>query len=412
MKNIKKVYFILGTFITISLTIKLIMIFKYGNELTLASDDLNYIESAVYLLKKNALVFHNYNEPTVFIMPGYPLFLAMIFRIFGYAIAGYQMVRVIQAIISCITILMVFKISVILFDMKVALLSAFLTSFYIPNIITSGYLLTETLFTALLYILLYYSLVYSDSPSMGKFAALGAMWAAAVMLRPTIAPYPGLLFFYMFVNKRNKFKNLIKYGLVMAISFIVIFLPWWLRNYNEYGKFIPLAASSGNPMLQGTYVNYYQTPENVVYYKLGRNALETNETEVKVAKMRIKEEFQKDFWGYLNWLTLGKTRFFWGTVFYWRELFGIPIKYVTIFHYFLLTGFAGIILCMFNKFKYSKYVLPVSLIFLFNIVHCVYMAFDRYAFPLMPLLTIFCAYFVKSSVVLIVRITRTASIQK
>lgn len=193
MKSTKKTYFILGIFIVISLMIKLIMIFIYGNKLTLASDDLNYIESAVFLLKRNLLIYQNYNEPTVFIMPAYPMFLAMIFKICGYGSFGIQVARIIQALISCVTIFMIFKIAEMLFNKKVALFSAFLVAFYIPNVITTGYLLTETLFTAMLYILLYYSLKYSDEPSTCRFLALGVMWALTVLLRPTIAPYPALV---------------------------------------------------------------------------------------------------------------------------------------------------------------------------------------------------------------------------
>jgi len=394
MKNRRRTYFILGAFVLLSFIIKLIMIFKYGNQLTLASDDLNYLKSAVYLTKKNIFVFHNYNEPTVFIMPLYPLFLSIIIRIFGYGLAGIQAIRVTQAVISCVTIIMVFLIAQRLFGKKVALFAAFLVSFYVPNIVTTGYLLTATLFTALLYTLLYYSLKFSDKPLCGNFAVLGVIWAGAILCRPTIAPYPALLFLYLLIHRRVKLGKLIKLGIAMSITFIVIMLPWWVRNYMEYSEFIPLTAASGNPMLQGTYVNYLQTPENVVYYKLGENAFETNKTEVEVAKKRIREEFRKDFWGYLKWFTLGKTKFYWQSPFYWRELFNIDRKLVELTHYFLLIGFAGIILSAVKNF--TKYMLPISLIVFFNVVHCIYMAFDRYAFPLMPLMSIFCSYFVMS----------------
>jgi len=51
---------------------------------------------------------------------------------------------------------------------------------------------------------------------------------------------------------------MIKLGTVMFLAFVAVVSPWWIRNYREYGEFIPLAASSGNPLLQGTYVNYEQ----------------------------------------------------------------------------------------------------------------------------------------------------------
>jgi len=168
-------------------------------------------------------------------------------------------------------------------------------------------------------------------------------------------------------------------------------LPWWIRNFREYNEFIPLSASGGNPMLQGTYINYEQTPSNTVYYKLGEDVLETNKTEMKVAKERIIKGFKDDFRRYLRWFTIGKSYYFWFTIFYWKEYFGIGQGPVLFYHYFLLTGLIGAAILLFKK--PLKFMLPIAIILYFNAVHCVYMAFDRYALPVMPLVSIFCAYF-------------------
>lgn len=375
-----------------SFVIKLILIFMYGNQLTLSSDDLNYVKSAVVLMKTGVFTFHNYNEPTVFIMPLYPFFLAAVFKIFGYGLYGLQVVRLIQAIFSCLTIVLVYLIGKFYFNEKIAIIAAAMMAFYIPNIVTIGYMLTETLFTTLLCLLIYLSLKYLQNPSYLRFAVLGVIWTLATLCRPTIALYPILLLFYILIFLRMKLLKTIQYGCIMLGIFIIIMSPWWLRNYREYGELIPLAASSGNPMLQGTYVDYKQTPENIVYYSLGKNAFETNKSETETAIARIKNEFRKDFWGYLGWYTLGKTYYLWHTVFYWKAFFGIGIEIVQVSHYFILLGFCGIFVLSFKNIL--RYVLPISVLVYFNIVHCVYMAFDRYAFPLLPLLAVFSAYFI------------------
>ncbi|HHW31235.1 MAG TPA: glycosyltransferase family 39 protein [Clostridiaceae bacterium] len=390
MKRKNTAIFFTGVFTGLSFIIKLCLIFYYKNNLTLSSDDINYIKSAVALLKGGIFVFHQYNEPTVFVMPLYPLFLAGIFKVFGYGLAGLQAARVIQAILSSISVLLVYLIAEELFDKKIAVFSTLLVALYFPNIVTSGYFLTETLFTTLLLLLIFFSLSFSGNPTWYKFALLGFIWTLSVLCRPTIALFPLFLFIYLLFYKKIPFAKIIKCSLSMGLVFFVIMLPWWIRNYSEYGEFIPLSASGGNPMLQGTYVDYKQTPENIVYYKLGSNAFETNKVEVKIARNRIIEEFKRDFFGYLNWFTLGKTKYLWYTPFYWKEFFGMKSSYVTIYHYFLLTGFIGIIILIVKSF--SRYFIPISIIFYFNIVHCVYMAFDRYAFPLMPLVSIFCAF--------------------
>jgi 4-amino-4-deoxy-L-arabinose transferase-like glycosyltransferase len=385
----------LGLIIATSLAVKAALIFTYNNRLTLSSDDLNYLKSAAVILKRGIFTFQNFNEPTVFVMPLYPLFLATILKFTGFGILGMQTVRIIQAVLSCITVLLVWLTGRKLFDDRVALLASLLTAFYLPNITTAGYFLTETLFTLLLMVLVFYSLKFADNPSKKVFAVLGVMWAVITLCRPTIVLYPLLLAVYCFFYKRMRVWQLIKLCSVMALSFAIVMSPWWVRNFKEYGKFIPLAASSGNPMLQGTYVDYNQSPDEVVYYPLGKNALETNSIEVGVAKERIKNGFRKDFWGYLSWYTVKKTVYYWCGTFYWQEVFGISKNVALALHYVLILGLPGIIIAC--RKNYSKYILPLSVILYFNLIHCLYMAFDRYAFPMMTLLSIFSSFLIVKS---------------
>jgi hypothetical protein len=220
------------------------------------------------------------------------------------------------------------------------------------------------------------------------------VWALTCLIRPTVALFPMFLFIYVYLLKRYDSVKIIKLAAAMAGSFIVIMSPWWVRNYIEIGDFIPLAASSGNPMLQGTYIDYRQTPENTFVYKLGRNAYENDKIEVEVAKKRMLEGFKSDFWGYLKWYTIGKTRNFWRGAFYWKEFLGIETNAVVFYHRLILLGFLGILIKLFNNYK--KALLPVMILVYFNLVHCAYMAFDRYAYPLMPIVTMFFAYFTYS----------------
>lgn len=383
---------ILISIIILSFLIKLVLIFKYKNLLTLSSDDLKYINSAVVLIKKGIFTFHNYNEPTVFVTPIYPLFLAGIFKIFGYGMAGMQAARIIQAVISCASIVLVYLIAKDLFRVEIALLSAFIVSFYFPNIVTVGYMLTETLFTSLLLTLVYLSLIFSRKPTALKMSFLGIVWAIATLCRPTIALYPILFLFYLLVYYKLSLKKVFKLGVIMLVSFMIVMSPWWIRNYAEYGQFIPLAASSGNPMLQGTYINYQMTTENTIYYKLGENAFETNKIETKTAIYRLKQGFKTDFWQYLRWYTVEKTVLLWNMAFYWKEFFGVSKYFVLASHYFLLLGFIGMVDALIKN--YRKFVLLVSIMVYFNFVHCLYMSFDRYAFPLIPLLSIFTSFLI------------------
>ena len=375
----------------ISLALKLAIIFRYGNRLSLNSDDLNYIKSAKVLLESGRFIFQQYNEPTVFVMPLYPAFLAGVFGVFGSGFTGLQAARIIQALMGTASLLLIFMSAGKLFGDAVALLSATFAAFYMPNLVTPGYMLTETLFTLLLLLLLYLSIIFTRKTSIKGMLAIGVVYTAACLCRPTIAPYPAVLAAYMLLFRKIPFKAVLKSMAVIAIVFVLIMSPWWIRNYREYGEFIALAASGGNPMLQGTYIDYRQTPENVTHYTAADTAFETNKIETRIAIERIKQGFKEDFKGYLKWYTLGKTKYFWLTTFYWKQFARVPANAVIISHYVILTGFAGMLILLIERHK--ELWLPLLMMLYFNFAHCVYMAFDRYAYPIINILVIFTAYF-------------------
>lgn len=385
MKNSFKL--LLFIFLLASFFIKLFFILRFRSTLTLSSDDLNYLKSAAYFIKKGILTYQEFIEPTVFIMPLYPLLCALIIKLSGNIAAGILAIRVVQALFATATVLIVFLLAKHYFDIRTAFISAFLMSIYMPNITSAGYILTETLFTFLLCLLIYLSVSARGKPSLIRLCAIAFIWAAATMCRPTIAFYPVFLVLYWYLSGIYKIKELVKPCIILSSVFIVLMSPWWIRNYVEYSMFIPLSASGGNPMLQGTYPYYRQTPSNATVYKIGRNALATDKIENDIAKKRIIDGFKKDFAGYLGWYTIVKTKFFWYSPFYWRTYGFVSPNFVFAVHYILILGLFYLIVLSFKDIK--KYVLILSVILYFNVVHCVYMAFDRYAFPLMPLISVF-----------------------
>jgi hypothetical protein len=218
---------------------------------------------------------------------------------------------------------------------------------------------------------------------------IGVVWILAVFCRPTILFYPGLYLVYLFINKHQKIYGCIKYGLILTLIFVLAALPWWGRNYNEYGKFIPLTASSGNPLLQGTYINYLQTPENTTGYKVGKTALETDNVELNVAYERIRSGFKNDFFKYLCWYTVGKTFYFWVSPFYWSYVFGIGLGIAYIYHIFIMTSAALGTYKIIKERLFLENCLIFFVSFYFNIIHCIYMSFDRYAYPIIGIICIY-----------------------
>jgi len=231
---------ILILIIIASLIVKIVLIVKYKKQLNLVQWWLKLCKKCGGACKKRHLHFSQFKWANGFCNSGISFFLALVFKLFGTGFAGLQAARIIQAVISSVTILLVYLIAGKLFNKNVALLAAFLVAFYVPNIVTVGYMLTETLFTMLLCLLLYFSLLFAKKPKKTGFVFLGVLWAVATLCRPTIALYPIFLFVYLFWSERIKIVEMIKLGTVMFLAFVAVVSPWWIRNYREYGEFIPL----------------------------------------------------------------------------------------------------------------------------------------------------------------------------
>ncbi|EPR14445.1 glycosyltransferase family 39 protein [Ruminiclostridium papyrosolvens] len=379
-----------AVFVLITTIIKLILVFKSPEKLSVHSDDINYYISAVYFLKKGVLTYRTFNEATVFIMPLYPLFLSGVLKIFGIGFWGLQAIRIIQTGLSALSILFVYLTAKKLFNKKAGLISAGIFSFYPPNLITPGYILTECLFTFLLLVLIYFSFKFADNLSISKVVILSLIWIIAVFCRPTVLFYPCFYLLYIFINKYYRLSQCIKFGITMALIFILSALPWWVRNYNEYQTFIPLTASSGNPLLQGTYINYLQTPDNTTNYEVGKTALETDNIERNVAYKRIREGFRNHFLKYLCWYTAGKTFYFWALPFYWTDVMGISYWLAVIYHIFIVITASYAVFKGVKERLFMKSSLIVFIALYFNFVHCVYMSFDRYAYPIIGVICIYC----------------------
>jgi hypothetical protein len=381
--------------LVVTLAISLFAIFKYGNYFLLGSmdkmdnDDVKYVRSAITLLEKGMFTYHDVNTPTVFIMPGHPVLLAGIMQIFGTGDSGITAFRVFQALLQACCLYLIFLIGREVFNSKVALLACLIDALYIPEISNVGVILTEIEFKTLLLLMVYVSLYALKTRQTKYYFWGGVIWGLTCLFRPTIAAYPGVILIMWFVHKYS-FKEMLKYTLVVVGVFVVIMSPWWVRNYLDFNRVILLTLSSGNPFLQGTYINYDQTRDYVPYTP-DPDAIKNDKIEMDTGKYRLMTYGKQHPLEYIKWYTLGKSKYLWITPFYWKQVFDISIKSVVIYNYvILLTAIAGA-LFMFRKKLYGGIFLFSTLAY-FNVMHLPYFTFSRYVYPVMPLVMLFSAY--------------------
>lgn len=212
--------------------------------ISLVGDQIGYNQITVNILNGNGFSMQANPpfKPTCLRTPAYPVFLALIYKIFG--VSNYEAVRLIQVFLMLSSALVAFIMAYIVFKNRmIAYLSLILCSFYEYPCIDSGIygsLMTETLTIFLIAsgILCVILLYKYDHAYLYCFA--GFFFALSILTRPANLLFPIVIALYLAFRKPLK-ENYKKIILFLLVIFALVF-PWTVRNYLRFNKFIILSA--------------------------------------------------------------------------------------------------------------------------------------------------------------------------
>lgn len=169
--------------------------------------------------------------PEIVRTPGYPLLLTV-----GLALGRPAIVTVVlQIILSCFTVYLVYLTAGLLFDSeRAALIAALLYAIEPLSILFSSLLSTETLFTAVFMIAVYYLVKYMKRESLMDLAAAGAFLAASVYVRPVDYFLPllivtALMSWALIKSEKNKLRLAAHMSVFLAVC-VGVTGAWQLRN--------------------------------------------------------------------------------------------------------------------------------------------------------------------------------------
>lgn len=190
------------------------------------SDASYYNEVALNIVSGKGIT---YRQETFSITPAYPLFLAGIYKVFGQS---YDVVRIVQAILSALTCVLIYLIARNLFNRKVALIAGLIIVIYPSFILQSTAILTETLFIFLLVLAMLCLVLCLEKSSMKWGLVAGVSFGLATLTRPVALFFPILILPLVFLYKKKPpllaaFKNFI----LIIIAMFLIMSPWIFRDY-------------------------------------------------------------------------------------------------------------------------------------------------------------------------------------
>lgn len=177
----------------------------------------------------------------VYTPPLYSLSVALAASLFGGD--GIVGIKLIQIVVDSLTTLIIFVLVRELFDKSTGYVSATMWALYPFAIYPTLYIGTETLFTFFIALsaLLTARAVKEDRWQL--YCAAGGILALATLTRGTTQFLPMLLPFVLLAFRKSAAHWFRQY-VIMLSCFIVVILPWGLRNYLVLNEVIPVGINN------------------------------------------------------------------------------------------------------------------------------------------------------------------------
>ncbi|MGI8544629.1 MAG: ArnT family glycosyltransferase [Aridibacter sp.] len=295
LSKISKFKLGLVTFLTafaLRLSVVFGYIFGFFNGGLEGGDTHLYIEIANNLLSGNG--FAADSAPTAYVSPFFPIFLTAIFSIFG---ENLILISVIQSILSALVCVFIYYYTVLIFEnVFTGFLAGIISAFNYELILwANAQILTEPLYiflfaTAILFLV---SALKKAEKATLYFVISGLFFALASLTRPILIAVTFGIFVLIFIS--SFFRNSInwKRTLYFFAVFLLMLMPWGIRNYFVMGNFTVMSLEGGYVFWLGNNPQYdrYEHPD---FHKFGGYTAIIKPDEELAKKMTYKTSAEKN----------------------------------------------------------------------------------------------------------------------
>lgn len=193
------------------------------------SDTRHYDGAALSLLAGEGWGVHYDREPL------YPLFMAGVYGIFGHS---FVIMRLVEALLGTLLCYLIFIICQKSFSIPIALIAAFLGSFFPHFILIVGILYSTNLFTILLALAIIFILKADEKKSIFYSALAGVVGGLTALTSPSMFFIFPFWLVWIFLQFKRSFVWKTLLAVVFFAAFALTLMPWTIRNYVKYDRFV------------------------------------------------------------------------------------------------------------------------------------------------------------------------------
>ena len=181
--------------------------------------------------------------------PGYPLFLALVYAVFG---RSWLLVRIIQAGFGAATCVLTYRLGARVFSQRAGLLAAWLLAIYPGHVFFSWRIMAETLYMLMLLVSLLLALALADNPRPLRAVVVGLTLGFAQLVKSNLFPFPVLLVVWFAFAARTGIKQRgLCLGALIA-GFVLMSALTPLANFlSPAGSVHALPGNAGTGLWQG-----------------------------------------------------------------------------------------------------------------------------------------------------------------
>jgi len=334
---------------------------------------------------------------TSFRPPLYPVFLAIVYFIFGTGPKRFFIARLVQVFLSAGLVPLTYKISQIVFPEKEKIwkISSWIVAIYPMLVIYPLALATENLFFILIMASFYTLLIAKSKRSGYWFAWAGILLGLTALTRSVALAFAGLAVLWIWWI----FKD-IKNALIVFLAVTAITLPWMVRNTLLHHKLTGIESALGYDL----YVGYHPESTGTFQYGISLDLIPYLDDGLRdeIGQTRAFEFIKADP-ERIPYLMLRRLGYFWGlerralTYFYSNNFLGyipllvlIPLLLLFMVPFVLLSISAvfGLTTIKWNRSS----VLILLLILGYMTPHIFILGEDRFHLTLIPFLAIAAAH--------------------
>jgi 4-amino-4-deoxy-L-arabinose transferase-like glycosyltransferase len=346
-------------------------------------------------------------NPTTYRPPGYPLFLAGIYAVFGHNGLAARLTNVLLGVVTCF---LTYLIAAQLFGPQIGLLAALIVAGFPSHILYGNLLATENLFIPLLLgaIAAFLQAIRQQATHRGYLILAGVLLGLATLVRPAAVLMPivwGIVLLGRGIGVKHTLATISLVGGVI----VAIIAPWTVRNAIVADKFIPVASEGGITFLaghneratEGHYslegpafdelfaVERTEADLDAYAYKLAFRFIRNHpRTEIALLARKFYHFFKDDVSG-VNWNAQSATRSFPRWLMFGSK--GVAQAF------YGTVAVLAILSLLFRPFPGDGWhTLLYALFIYWTAIHLMFYGKDRFRLPLMPVFAIFAAVTLRS----------------